>query len=437
MPFVEGEREDGGQPKGDATDGLASQERPRRLSEPLLLTEPAEGLPQVVSRRQELQRAAEALSAGEGPVAIDTERASSYRYSSRAYLLQLRRAGTGTVLVDPVALDSEVEPIAEAINDTEWVLHAATQDLPCLDELGLRPAALFDTELAGRLAGFDRVALGSLLEELLGYSLEKGHGAADWSIRPLPQDWLNYAALDVELLLPLRARLSEELDAQGKLEWAEQEFEAIRTAKTTQPRAEPWRRTSGVHKARTPRQLARVRSLWMARDNLARQRDLAPGRVLPDSAITNVATASPPPRNKGELIRLPVFGGRAQRKVAHVWMRALHEAESLSQDQLPSVSARSEGPPPASRWADRDPVAAARLNAARGALTELAQRVGLQVENLLLPELVRRLCWEPPDDRTPNGLRRALHAGGARPWQIELTADLLSTALHDPRECRP
>ena len=232
---------------------------------------------------------AQKLAAGTGPVAVDAERASGFRYSQRAYLVQLRRAGAGTALIDPIPLGSDLRELDPALAGPEWVLHAASQDLPCLAEVGLAPASLFDTELAGRLAGLPRVGLGPLVEQLLGLSLEKGHGAADWSRRPLPDDWLVYAALDVEVLVELRDVLAELLAEQGKLEWARQEFEAVRTAGPPAPRAEPWRRTSGIHKIRKPRALAAVRALWEARDRLAAERDIAPGRVLPDAAIVDAA----------------------------------------------------------------------------------------------------------------------------------------------------
>ena len=238
---------------------------------PVLLREPAEGTPPVITDAAALAEACAKLAAGSGAVAVDTERASGYRYWPKAYLVQLRREGSGTVLIDPIALADDLQPLREVLNNLEWVLHAASQDLPCLAELGLHPAALFDTELAGRLAGYERVALGTLVELLLGYTLEKGHSAADWSKRPLPVDWLNYAALDVELLVQLREKLEAELGAQGKLEWARQEFEFVRTAPPPPPRAEPWRRTSGVHKIRNPRGLAAVRELWQARDELDRK----------------------------------------------------------------------------------------------------------------------------------------------------------------------
>ncbi|WP_253854951.1 HRDC domain-containing protein [Prauserella alba] len=406
-----------------ATDAADRQE----AAAPQLLTEPADGTPPVIEDAETLRLACDRLAAGTGPIAVDTERASGYRYWPKAYLVQIRREGAGTLLIDPIPLADELAPLAAALAGAEWVLHAASQDLPCLAELGLHPPALFDTELAGRLAGHERVALGTLVEKLLGYTLEKGHSAADWSRRPLPDDWLNYAALDVELLVPLRDILEAELTTQGKLDWARQEFEAVRTTPTAPPRAEPWRRTSGVHKVRTPRGLAAVRALWEARDEMARKRDRAPSRVLPDSAIINAVLADP--ATSQQLQGLAVFGGRVQRRYSAHWLRQLQAARELPAEELPSTATPGDGPPPVNRWGDKDPDAAARLAAARTALTKIAEAHTLPVENVLLPDLLRRTCWSPPEDRSPDAVAAVLADGGARPWQIELTSDALSTAL--------
>ena len=370
-----------------------------------------------------------AMRAGTGPVAVDTERASGYRYWQRAYLVQLRRAGAGTVLIDPTNLD-DMTGLAEVLNPLEWVLHAASQDLPCLAELGLRPATVFDTELAARLAGLERVGLAALVEELLGYQLLKGHGAADWSRRPLPAEWLTYAALDVELLLPLRSALIAELDVQGKSGWAAEEFEAVRSAGPPLPRIDPWRRTSGMHRIQRPRELAAVRELWRARDQLARHRDIAPGRVLPDSAIVDAALTDP--ADEAALLARPVFSGRAQRRHAGIWLSALSTARALPADELPPLRAANGGPPPVNRWTDRDPAAAVRLTAARAALVAIAERHRLPLQNLLSPDLVRRLCWEPPEPLSAATIEQELIAGGARHWQRDLTMHPLTSALSTP-----
>ena len=161
------------------------------------------------------------------------------------------------------------------------MLHAASQDLPCLAELGLRPRRLFDTELAARLAGFERVGLAALTEQLLGFTLEKHHSAADWSTRPLPESWLTYAALDVELLRR-PARRARTPSSTGRASRSGPRRSSPRWWPQPAPGrpgsgADPWRRTSGIHRVRGARAQARVRALWYARDQIAARRDAAPG----------------------------------------------------------------------------------------------------------------------------------------------------------------
>ncbi|HET6816142.1 MAG TPA: ribonuclease D [Mycobacteriales bacterium] len=394
------------------------------------LLEPRGGIPDVVETPGALAETVKRFAAGEGPVAVDAERASGYRYSQRAYLVQLRRQGAGTALVDPIACP-DLSALSDALAGAEWVLHAANQDLPSLAGVGMTPKSLFDTELAARIAGYERVGLATMSEIVLGHQLAKEHSAVDWSRRPLPRPWLAYAALDVEILVDLRDALERELDSQGKLDWARQEFEAILNAPPTPPRTDPWRRTSGIHRVRGRRQLAVVRALWHARDDLARERDVAPGRLLPDSAI--VAAASVGPTSAEALGRLPGWGGKATRKLVPEMFPLVAAALALPDSELPRPAAPGDGPPPANRWPDRDPVAAERLTRVRAALNALAAEHGLPVENLLTPDLVRRLAWSPPDgDR--EAVVAALTAAGARRWQVELTADALAEALPDPAD---
>lgn len=397
------------------------------MVEPLLA--PRDGVPKPIETNPELDVAVARLAAGTGPVAIDAERASGYRYSQRAYLVQLRREGSGTFLIDPLPLTAagrDLSDVDAVLETAEWVLHAASQDLPCLAELGLRPRRLFDTELAGRLAGFDRVGLGTMVAQLLGYQLEKGHSAVDWSTRPLHHEWLVYAALDVEVLVELRDALEEHLRTSGKLEWALAEFAAVAAAPPPVARAEPWRRTSGIHTVRTPTALARVRALWEARDALARQRDIAPGRVLPDAAIIAAASHNPP--DERALLALSAFNGRATRRTSAVWLEALTRARTLEPDALPGAP-QHDGPPPAHRWADRNPTAAELLAEARRRVVALAAEHQLPPENLLAPEAIRRLIWAPPEPATTDTVTARLAELGARDWQIALTAAVLADVL--------
>ncbi|MEU1571549.1 ribonuclease D [Streptomyces collinus] len=393
---------------------------------PIPLLEPREGIPPVIADEAALARVIAAFEAGSGPVAVDAERASGYRYGQRAYLVQLRREGAGTALIDPVACP-DLSALGDALSGVEWVLHAATQDLPCLREIGMVPTRLFDTELAGRLAGFPRVGLGAMVESVLGFVLEKGHSAVDWSTRPLPEPWLRYAALDVELLVDLRDALEKELDRQGKLEWARQEFDAIASAPPPEPRKDPWRRTSGMHKVRRRRQLAVVRELWQTRDRIAQRRDVSPGKVLGDTAIVEAALALP--ANVQALAALNGFGHRVGKRQLEQWQAAVDRAKALSEAQLPQPGQSVTGPPPPRAWADKDPAAAARLSAARAGVSALAEQVGMPQENLITPDTVRRVCWEPPAVVDAESVASALAGHGARPWQVEQVTPVLVEAL--------
>jgi ribonuclease D len=403
----------------------SADETPER--EVIDLTEPRDGLPPVIIDAGDLAEAVARLAAGTGPVAVDAERASGYRYGQKAYLVQLRRHDAGTVLIDPIACP-DLSGLDAALADVEAVLHAATQDLPCLAEIGYRPRALFDTELAGRLLGYPRVALGTMVEEILGYRLAKEHSAADWSIRPLTEEMLRYAALDVEILTDLRDALAAQLEEQDKAEWARQEFAAIAAARPPAPRPDPWRRTSGIHKVRSRRALAVVRELWEARDEIAREADLSPRRVLGDQAIIEAAKTLPATRP--QLDAIGGFNARNARRHGAAWMAAVRRARAEDESRLPEVTGPpAAGPPPANRWSDRDPAAAARLSAAREAVTAIAADRGLPVENLLAPDAVRRLSWEPPDPPSAGAIADALAGLGARPWQAELTAAPLGEAF--------
>ncbi len=396
-----------------------------------LLAEPADGVPEVVTDADQLARVVAAIAAGTGPVALDAERASGYRYSSRAYLVQLRRAGAGSVLIDPIAVP-DLASLNEAIGEAEWILHAADQDLPCLAEVGLHPARLFDTELAGRLLGEERVNLGAMVQSRLGLRLLKEHSAADWSTRPLPHDWLVYAALDVEVLIELRDAMAAQLDAAGKSEWAHQEFEHVRTAAPAPPRPDPWRRTSGLHRVRNPRQLAVVRALWTARDERARDRDIAPGRLLPDRTIVEIATAQP--RSERALAALSGFSGPRMRRQVGRWYPIVAQALALPNSELPPLTGRGgDGVPPTNRWRDREPEAAVRLAHCRATVAAIADEHQILGQNLLASDVVRHLAWNPPTDLDVDTVAAALRENGAREWQVELAAAPLAAALEDAR----
>jgi len=404
--------------------------------EAVILEAPADGVPDIVDTADALAAASAALAAGTGPIAIDTERAQGFRYSGRAYLIQLRREGAGTVLLDPIPFQpadgpADLSPLATLLAEDEWILHAATQDLPCLAEVKLLPVRLFDTELAARLVGLPRVALGTLIEEAFGLTLRKEHSAADWSRRPLPPEWLNYAALDVELLIDLRAWLVDKLEAAGKTEWARQEFAHLveRAAVAPPPRQDPWRRTSGLHAVHSARALAVVRELWQVRDDLASSMDRAPGKILPDRAITGLAARLNNPEVKrlgtADLNAVPEFAWRVPARYRARWLAALDRAAALTREHLPPKQVPPDGPPPTRTWEQRKPEAAALWEAVRPAELALAEKLELPVENLISPDALRRVLWQPPQPLTAETVDAALAAEHVRPWQREFVVPLI------------
>jgi ribonuclease D len=402
-----------------------------KLPTPLLA--PAQGLPDVVNTEELFEEALTSLAQGAGPFALDAERASGYKFSARAYLIQIARDGGGLHLIDPIPFGPGHRLFSELNNllaTDEVILHASTQDLPCLRELGIHPVKLFDTELGGRLAGLPRVGLGPLLESLLGVSLAKEHSAVDWSTRPLPTDWLNYAALDVELLVELRDEVDVLLEAAGKSHWAEQEFAAILNMPPPQPRVDPWRRTSGMHHIKKRRQLAVIKSLWESRISLAAELDIAPGRLLSDAAISAIALSigdDTKIESKKDLERILRPIGLRPRWLEHHmrWISCIATAQNLAEEELPPVRGESDALPPVKVWREKYPLRYAALTHAKENLLVRSQELALPLENLISPEYVRRICWSNP----AGSVDAALSTLGARRWQIEIATPILEAAL--------
>lgn len=358
------------------------------------------------------------LELGVGAVAIDAERASGFKYYQRAYLIQLYRVGAPIVLIDPVNLD--ISTLQKFLNNQEWILHAATQDLPCLTELGLKPKKLFDTELAAKLIGLPKVGLAALTETLLNVSLAKEHSAVNWSVRPLDQDWLNYAALDVELLPELKTKLEEMLSTRGRSVWADEEFEKLKHFQANSPKPDPWRRTSGIHELPNRRQKEVVRQLWLTRDNIAKELDLAPGRLVNDRVLISLA--------KSAITKLPIIEQirKSVRGVAldyiEDWYSAIELALNVEESELPRTVRRESIVPHPKSWEEINPEAFARWTKYRLASNELAAELEISPEVLIAPEILRNFCWELYDFRNQIQLETILQELGAKKWATQLLA---------------
>jgi len=364
------------------------------------------------------------LLAQEGPLAVDAERASGFRYLPRAYLVQVHRTGSANYLIDPLGV-GDLGDITRELVDQEWIVHAAHQDLACLREVGVSPENLFDTELGARLAGLPRVGLQGVVEDVLGLRLAKEHSAADWSTRPLPPSWLTYAALDVELLPRVRDEIYRILSEQNKLDIAREEFQAALAHPPAAPRREPWRRLSGLHQVRGQRPLAIARELWLAREGLASSSDTAPGRLVPDRSLISAVLADPGTRS--DLAKLKSFHGRASRSHLALWWEAIERGRTS--EDLPAARMAAEGPPPPRAWSEKNPAAGLRLEAARAVLQTLSEDHHIPAENLLTPDYLRRVCWEPPDSLSSESMADALAQLGARSWQIDIVAQPLCDAF--------
>ena len=404
------------------------------------LTAPEGGTPPLIDSEDSLRNALARLAKGAGPLAIDAERASGFRFSSRAYLIQIYRRGGGLHLIDPIPLQGldVVSELNEFIQSCEVVIHASTQDLPCLREWGLFPTQLFDTELGARIAGLERVGLAPLCESLLEISLAKEHSAVDWSTRPLNSEWLDYAALDVEVLLDLRDKIETILRDSKKLDYARQDFVAILRAPEPQPKSEPWRRTSGMHLIKGRYELAIIRELWQIRHQIAQDVDIAPGRLFSDSIIVDIARYKP--GSKSEFLNLPSVKMRIKherlRDRVDLWWSQIEKSYAIPEEQWPQMRGRGEGLPPVRIWKDKYRLAYAHLTHARAGLLEISQTHSIPVENLLTPELVRRVVFDQGNEQRHGystelveSVSRQLRDGGARDWQISLSAEMLARSL--------
>ena len=428
---------------------------PAQIDEPKLQAEPRQGVPDVVDTREGYDVACEMLAAGAGSLAADAERASGYRYGHEDWLVQFKRSGSGIVLLDPVALSNayvDWNKFNESVGDATWIIHDSAQDLPGFAELGLRPAALFDTFIASRLLGQAHFGLAAVTERYLGITLAKEHSAADWSYRPLPRDWRNYAALDVELLIELEAAMSADLKQQGKYEWALEEFDyaLAKGMAPREPHATPWMHVSHITVLSHDRRgRAIARELWQTRDRLAREYDIAPTLLLSDHAIIEAAQRKPANTREFRAIRslnerVRVHTGSEQDKMFEryapiqrkvrpsVWREAIERALGLGVDELPVMSGHEDdanGNAPRSMrvWEHRHPERYARLKSVRAIIAQIAQDVNMAPEVLIKPQIIRNLCWN--DELEADEVASFLREQGARSWQIQLIAQSVSRAI--------
>ena len=352
--------------------------------------------------------------AGAPLLAVDTEAAGYHRYQDRICLVQLSTRND-TYLVDTLAV-SGLAPLAPVFADvaTEIVLHDADYDLRLLRrDHGIGLGRLFDTKVAAQFLGEPAIGLAGLAEKHLGVKLDKRHQRADWAQRPLAKEMLDYAAEDTRHLPRLRDLLREALLAAGRLSWAEEEFGRIieAQAETGTDDSEPYLRIKNTRDLK-PRQMAALRELHGWREEVARERDVAPFRVVSNETL--VALARRLPESATVLSEVTGFSAAlAQRRGAEV-MAALRRARDLPESELPVRPRSPRRPPP-------DPEFEQLVERLKGARDQAADRLSLDRGFLMPRQQLEEIARRRPRDES--GLCEITYM---RRWQVEAAgAELL------------
>lgn len=354
---------------------------------------------------------------GEPLLGVDTEAAGYHRFFDRMSLVQLSTR-TRHFLVDPFTA-GDLAPLGTLFADpaVEKIFHDADYDVRILDrDANLRISGLFDTQIAAAFLGEKQLGLGNIVEKYLGLKLPKEFQRADWAERPLSEGMKEYAATDTAHLPDLRDRLRAELEARGRLHWAQEEF--LRREQTRWVEGEDTREAyMKVKGARdlTPRGLAILRELYAWRDGVARERDQATFRVLGNQALLEMS-ASPPASQRDLPSVTGLSDGMAQRRGRDI-MEALRRGLAVPEEDLPRW--------PRSPRFERDLELEARVEALRGTRTRVAEQLGLD-PGFLIP----RATMEEIGKARPDTLEALQQVPGVRRWQVEAVGDAMLATLH-------
>jgi ribonuclease D len=243
----------------------------------------------------------------------------------------------------------------------------------------------------------------------------------------LPEGWLNYAALDVDVLHELADAVGALLKEQGKTSWAQEEFNSLLSFRPRPQRPDRWRSITGLSKVQDRLSLEIARRLWLAREELAQKMDVSPGRLIPDSSILVAATEKP--KTRPELASMKTFSGRASRSYLDHWWEAVQSAHKAT--ELPSLKPeKTDALPNHRNWINKFPEADRRLKLSKAALIEISQQQQVPLENLLTPEILRQVSFTPPPEITTERVSEKLVELGARSWQSQLTSAVITEAFN-------
>jgi len=336
-------------------------------------------------------------------LALDTEGASSHRFVDRIYLLQLSTR-EHTAILDPIPIGTPPQ-LGQLLEDpgVEIVIHDADYDLRLLrQDYGWLVRNIFDTRVAAQLLGIRSFGLAALLERYFGVKLDKKFQRADWSMRPLSQGMLDYAAQDTIHLLELRDRMHHDLDRAGRLDWAREEFVLLEG--TRWPDEDPSAGFLRIKGARdlTRRELALLRELVPWRDDIARAMDRATFRVLGNEQLFEIAKRRPSSRDELAAIKgMPrgLLDARAGEMLA-----AVQRGLAVPDAELPRF-------PKAPRW-DRDADFDARVSLLKAKRDEAAARLDLDPGVLCARDRLEAVAR-----KNPKSLEELESVSELRRWQ--------------------
>ncbi len=374
----------------------------------------------LVDSSEDLSELTDALASA-GRVALDCEAAGFHRYSDRLCLVQLT-TGSRHYLIDPFAVpaDELLRPILED-PEREIVMHGADFDMRLLDrDLGIRPRRLFDTQIAATLLGVEGVGLSALLERHFGIRLSKKYQRADWGIRPIPDEMMRYAALDTAHLMELADLLHEALVEADRLDWAQEEFEALAEIRYEQPDdTDP---VSRIRAARdmTDREVHRLRAALEWRDTVARRRDRAPFRIAGDQVLAEVALQNP--RSREALESIQGFNRSLAREEGPALLEALGEIGELPDEAimgLPRSDHFGRGRP--------SPEVEERFLRLKELRNQRASDLGLERGVLISNSLLQKIA-----ELNPRSMDQLHEASLLRNWQVHVLGSDLLAALSAP-----
>jgi ribonuclease D len=353
-------------------------------------------------------------------IALDTEGASFHRFVDRIYLLQLSTRQHHAV-IDPLPIGAP-SGLGALLEDpsVEVVFHDADYDLRLLQQdYGWQVRTIFDTRIAAQLLGYTAFGLAALLERFFEVKLDKKHQRADWSMRPLTEGMLDYAAQDTRHLLQLRDQLAAELERTGRTAWAREEFSLLEgTRWQDEAPGMGYLRVKGARDLNR-RELAVLRELVPWRDAVAGSLDRATFRVLGNEQLLDIARTQP--RTKEALGKVKGMPRAVLEQRGEELLDAVTRALAVPEAELPKF-------PRAARW-ERDPEFDARVSALKTARDAAAKRLQLDPGVLCSRDRLEAVAR-----RNPATVEEVAEVNELRRWQVAELAEAFVDALAPHRK---